>query len=58
MTALRWLTFLLALECLYCLWLSEPGREATLNAVCFLLYFTLYCWTLRRPRPRKADHDH
>lgn len=57
MIALRWLSFLLAVECLWCLALTEErDLWSSLLALEFFALILVHCWTYRSPR--KARHAH
>ncbi|CAN7515084.1 hypothetical protein LJR042_003511 [Microbacterium maritypicum] len=47
MVALRWASFLLAAECLVCLFIAERGIGSAILAALFFVLFLLFCWTLR-----------
>lgn len=47
MVALRWASFLLAVECLVCLFITERGIGSAILAAVFFILFLLFCWTLR-----------
>lgn len=53
MIALRLASFFLAAESLACLFITENGVASTLLAAAFLVFFSIFCWTLRVPT-RKA----
>ena len=57
MVTLRWASFLLAAECLVCLFVAERGQGSVILAGAFFLLLLIFCWTLRAPRPstRKAS---
>jgi len=42
----RWLSFLLAVECLIALWFTPQGVGAMILAVLFFLFFLILCWSL------------
>ncbi|WP_217181420.1 hypothetical protein [Streptomyces sp. AC495_CC817] len=55
MIVLRWVTGLLAVEALVCLFFTERGALSTALAGVFFLLFLIFCGTLRTPT-RKAHN--
>ena len=47
MVLLRWVLFVIAVECLVLLAITPRSVATAILAADFALYFTLYCWTFR-----------
>lgn len=46
MATVRWVAFLLAAECVVCLWFVPRGVWSAILAALFFLFFVTYCWSL------------
>lgn len=56
MVAIRWVTGLLLVEALVCLFFTERGVLSSVIAAAFLLLFLIFCGTFRRSTiSRKAS---
>lgn len=48
MSTVRWVTGLLAIEALICLFFTDRGLWSSILAAVFLLLFLIFCGTFRR----------
>lgn len=46
MTTVRWVSFLLAAECLVALFFTPNGVGSMILAALFFLFFLILCWSL------------
>ncbi len=55
MSVIRWVSFLIAAECLIALWLIPRGVASMILAAVFFLMFTVICWSFGAFSRRHTD---